>query len=271
MALTRPVGEQLRFASSKTGSHILDQYLEASEIGGKTIPELLEQIFNPNTGVIEPFVLRVQNNVLELKTAGSSTYIPVVSYQAFYDSLNALLTAATTQRNQALTFRNEAETFKNAAATSATNAASSATSAAQSAYAASQFVPSNYQQDLETAIDFGVMFDMGQDITIEERYRAPTVISYSPTFLQTTDQFNNILGRAVFTYSEGVIKGDGLAYLNGDPIPASQIIVDGIYVTIKLPPLQAATPYTISTDYDFVRDVDGNRSIAQSTYTFSTR
>lgn len=48
MTTTRPITEQLRFTSSLTGSHILDEYLEACEIGGKTLAELLDVIFDSN-------------------------------------------------------------------------------------------------------------------------------------------------------------------------------------------------------------------------------
>lgn len=50
MTQTRPRGEQLRFESAKTGSHILDDYLEAVERGGRTLPDLLDDLFHPLTG-----------------------------------------------------------------------------------------------------------------------------------------------------------------------------------------------------------------------------
>lgn len=43
---TRPTGEQLRFRSAATGDHVLDEYLEASEKGGRTLPDLLSDIFD---------------------------------------------------------------------------------------------------------------------------------------------------------------------------------------------------------------------------------
>lgn len=50
MAETRPIGEQLRFLSQATGEHILDDYLEASEKGGRTVPDLLGDIFSATNG-----------------------------------------------------------------------------------------------------------------------------------------------------------------------------------------------------------------------------
>ena len=46
MSITRVPGEQLIYRSSATGDHVLDQYLEDAEIGGKTLAELLDTLFN---------------------------------------------------------------------------------------------------------------------------------------------------------------------------------------------------------------------------------
>lgn len=279
MPLTRPVGEQLRFESARTGSHILDAYLEAAEMGGRTLADLLEQLFNPTTGDIEPFEMRIQNNVLEFRTAGTTVFVPVVSYQAFYDGLQTMLSQATTYRNQALQYRNEAETFRNQASTSATSATSSATSAAQSAALAASFTPTNIQADLDQSFDLALMYDFDPPVSMEERYKLPEVILHSPTYLQTTDAFNNKMGRVVLTYSEGVTRGTGAATLNiksgsnwvlVETVPASRITTDGIYVTLRMPPLQRASEYQIVLAADFVRDEDGNRSAASSTYSFIT-
>lgn len=51
MAETRPTGEQLRFVSAATGEHILDTYLEAAEKGGRTVPDILADIFDSTTGL----------------------------------------------------------------------------------------------------------------------------------------------------------------------------------------------------------------------------
>jgi hypothetical protein len=48
---TRPLTDQVLFKSSKTGDHILDDYLEAAELGNKTIPDLLNILFD-STGNI---------------------------------------------------------------------------------------------------------------------------------------------------------------------------------------------------------------------------
>lgn len=48
---TRPTGEQLRFISALTGNHILDTYLESAEKGGRTLADLLADIFDESTGL----------------------------------------------------------------------------------------------------------------------------------------------------------------------------------------------------------------------------
>ena len=51
MAETRPAGEQLRFLSANTGEHVLDTYMEAAEIGGRALSDLLDDLFDPATVV----------------------------------------------------------------------------------------------------------------------------------------------------------------------------------------------------------------------------
>jgi alpha-tubulin suppressor-like RCC1 family protein len=45
MSITRPTGEQITFTSSKTGTHNLDEYLEAVEQGVRTLPDMIEDLF----------------------------------------------------------------------------------------------------------------------------------------------------------------------------------------------------------------------------------
>lgn len=48
MAQTRPRLEQLTFTSAKTGTFNLDAYLEAAEIGNRTLAQLMGDLFDPN-------------------------------------------------------------------------------------------------------------------------------------------------------------------------------------------------------------------------------
>jgi hypothetical protein len=43
---TMPVGEQIRFLSARTGAWVLDTYLEAAELGNRTIADLLADLFD---------------------------------------------------------------------------------------------------------------------------------------------------------------------------------------------------------------------------------
>lgn len=61
MAMTRPSGEQLRFASAATGEHVLDDYLEAAEKGGRTLPDLLDDLFN-SSGVFNADLFQFRVN-----------------------------------------------------------------------------------------------------------------------------------------------------------------------------------------------------------------
>ncbi|MBW3783690.1 hypothetical protein GL270_21050 [Aeromonas veronii] len=65
---TRPAAEDLRFRSGATGEHILDIYLEACEMGGKPLPELLSLIFN-ELGELDAdnFEFRVNSNTRRLQ------------------------------------------------------------------------------------------------------------------------------------------------------------------------------------------------------------
>lgn len=51
MSFTRPKGEQLEFRSARTGFHVLDTYLEASEKGNRTLPDLLSDLFGDDGNV----------------------------------------------------------------------------------------------------------------------------------------------------------------------------------------------------------------------------
>lgn len=72
MTETRPTGEQLRFVSSQTGEHILDDYMEAAEKGGRTLSDLLADVFDDTTGLFRAdlfqFRLNDSNRTLEFRS-----------------------------------------------------------------------------------------------------------------------------------------------------------------------------------------------------------
>jgi hypothetical protein len=57
MAYTRPTSEQISFRSSKTGEHILDEYLEECEQGTFSLPVLMQNLFT-NEGGLNPTALQ---------------------------------------------------------------------------------------------------------------------------------------------------------------------------------------------------------------------
>jgi hypothetical protein len=176
MAETQPRGEQLRFLSSKTGTHNLDTYLESAERGSKSIGDMLGDIFD-SSGVFDAtnfeFQFDPSDNQLEVRVGGSSnSYVNITS---FFNIRGAYSSSSTTYKNFDLVTRSNGDvhivhglasntattTFADdaavnsssnttklvdvsgaatqaaAAASSATAAANSATAAATSASAAS--------------------------------------------------------------------------------------------------------------------------------------
>lgn len=60
--ITRPTGEQLRFVSAATGEHILDDYLEACEKGGRQLSDMLEDLFDASTGEFDGDLIQLRYN-----------------------------------------------------------------------------------------------------------------------------------------------------------------------------------------------------------------
>lgn len=89
MAITRPTGEQLRFLSANTGEHILDTYMEAAEIGGRQLSDLLDDLFDPaNSGTFrsENFEFRYNATTSNLQfragvfSNSSASFVDVTSF-----------------------------------------------------------------------------------------------------------------------------------------------------------------------------------------------
>jgi len=89
MAETRPTGEQLRFLSANTGEHVLDTYMEAAEIGGRTLSDLLDDLFDPaNSGTFrsENFEFRYNATTSNLQfragvfSNSSASFVDVTSF-----------------------------------------------------------------------------------------------------------------------------------------------------------------------------------------------
>ena len=168
MAETQPRGEQLRFLSTKTGTHNLDTYLESAERGTKSIGDMLGDIFD-SSGVFDAtnfeFQFDPSDSQLEVRVGGSSnSYVNITN---FFNIRGTYSSSSTTYKNFDLVTRSNGDvhivhglssntattTFADdaavnsssntkklvdvsGAATQATAAASSATAAASSATAA---------------------------------------------------------------------------------------------------------------------------------------
>lgn len=168
MSETQPRGEQLRFLSSKTGTHNLDTYLESAERGTKSIGDMLGDIFD-SSGVFDAtnfeFQFDPSDSQLEVRVGGSSnSYVNITN---FFNIRGTYSSSSTTYKNFDLVTRSNGDvhivhglssntattTFADdaavnsssntkklvdvsGAATQATAAASSATAAASSATAA---------------------------------------------------------------------------------------------------------------------------------------
>lgn len=101
MALTLPTTEQLRFRSQNTGTHNLDTYLEAAEKGGRSLSDLLDEIFDANgdvdTGIFQfrvntgTYALQVRAGQYANANAGwvdvpdGSFFNPTGNYQVGYN------------------------------------------------------------------------------------------------------------------------------------------------------------------------------------------
>jgi multidrug efflux pump subunit AcrA (membrane-fusion protein) len=155
MSETRIRGEQLRFVSTNTGSHILDTYLEAAEVGGRSLADLLGDVFDASDGSFRADLFEFRENP---STAGElqfrvGDYVDpnagwvtmtstdfaqfVTDCQAAQAAAEAAQTAAESAESTATTAASTATTQAGIATTQASNASSSA-SDAQTAQAAAE-------------------------------------------------------------------------------------------------------------------------------------
>lgn len=74
--ITRPDAEQIKFISSKTGEQVLDTYMEAAEIGNRSLSDLLGDLFDAGTGQVKSGLVqfRLNNTTRQLETR-SGTYV----------------------------------------------------------------------------------------------------------------------------------------------------------------------------------------------------
>jgi len=87
MAQTRPRLEQIVFKSAKTGTHNIDTYLEAAELGNRTLAQLMGDLFDDSGNFAPEEVLpefRIDQTggetKLQYRTGGDGTFEDLVGF-----------------------------------------------------------------------------------------------------------------------------------------------------------------------------------------------
>tara|TARA_B100001094_G_scaffold39739_1_gene34337 strand:+ start:8560 stop:10056 length:1497 start_codon:yes stop_codon:yes gene_type:complete len=119
MALTRPTGDQLRFNSSVNGEIVLDAYLEAAELGGRTLGDLLADIFD-SSGEYRSDLFQFRedpSNIGQFQSRVGTFTDPNAGWTTI------TFTNFATYVANALSYKNDAEAAKTAAETAASTVA----------------------------------------------------------------------------------------------------------------------------------------------------
>ena len=115
MAITRPTGDQLRFNSSVNGEIILDTYLEDAEMGGRTLGDLMADIFDANGDY--------RSDLFQFREDPANPGMFQVRVGSFTNADTGWVTITFTDFAQyvadALSYKNAAEAAKTAAETAA--------------------------------------------------------------------------------------------------------------------------------------------------------
>ena len=138
MARTRVPSEQLNFRSAATGIHLLDTYLEDAEMGGLTLAQLMNKLFNASTGAIDAFTFTYDNTAgaekMFLKIGEDGATNEIADFTQLFSDLNAFKATALADMEVK---RADAEQSANEALASETDA-EAAQVAAEAAQAASE-------------------------------------------------------------------------------------------------------------------------------------
>jgi len=159
MTETRPRGEQLRFESANTGSHILDDYLENSERGGRPLYDLMADLFgtdgNFSSGL---FQFRIQNqatNDYSLQYRAGTYVDPEEAWVTISDEVfDLIVTACLSAKTSAETAATTSTTNATLTATNATSTSSDATQTASDRTATETF--KNQAEAAQTAAEAAV-------------------------------------------------------------------------------------------------------------------
>jgi hypothetical protein len=116
MSITRPTGDQVVFKSANTGTHVLDTYMEAAEIGGLALSELLGEIFDED-GEFNAVNFRLNEGWIEYQL-GSGSWVKIADFNDLLTAVDDAETAkdgAETAQGLAEDAQADAETAKDAA------------------------------------------------------------------------------------------------------------------------------------------------------------
>lgn len=246
MANTRPKTEQVSFESSKTGSHILDTYMESCEKGNRTLADMLDDLFNASTGDllfdINFWISGSEwaNNDEDVLVSAAAGGDQIDDYSAKHHAIKASqwaaaasasassaqgsATTATTQAGIATTQANTATTKAGEALTSANNAASSATTAGTNATLAQ-----GYRADAETfknqaeaaKVAAEAAYDSFDDRYLGSKTSDPALDNDGNALLVGALYFNSTSGSMrVFT---GTIWDDAYASIGGALLAANNL------------------------------------------------
>lgn len=297
MAITRPTVEQIRFVSTKTGDHVLDSYMEMVERGTRTLYELLDDVFDPDTGELYPDFVQIRINETtkefqfrsgqyldpEANWQSSGTYVlrhrgawaasttykqfDVVTYNngsyvcqtshTSSASFDATKFGILVDANYVSTYAANALASQNAAASSEANAAASEAAASASEIAAAA-----------SEANVIALYD-----NFDDRYLGP--YASDPTL---DNDGNPLIVGALYFNTAGVLRVyDGALWQNAAPPPGlviaydQQFSGDGITTSFIL----SNPPYSDKTCHVFitgVRQVPGgiDYSLVGTTLTFTS-
>lgn len=140
--MTKPRTDQLRFLSQANGEVILDAYIEAAEKGGRSLGDILADMWD-NDGLLRADIFQMREDpsdpgVMQFRVGDfvdpNAGWVDVTNtdFQAFVDEAAASAASATASASSATTSKNAAAASATAANNSAIAAAASAADAANS-------------------------------------------------------------------------------------------------------------------------------------------
>ena len=125
MSITRPTSDQVTFVSSSNGTTVLDTYLEACEKGGRSLPDLLDDLWTASGVLDVPVAFRENPSVAGSLQYRVGTFVDANAGWATFTSTDftSFVTACTNAKTAAETAETNAETAETNAETAATSAA----------------------------------------------------------------------------------------------------------------------------------------------------